>query len=357
MKKVFLVGGTRPNFIKLAPITRSFEKYDINYDIIHTGQHYDYEMDEIFFKEFYLKKPFEYLGVGSKPHGEQTGEIMIKFEKVCMKHKPDLVLVVGDVNSTVACSLVAVKMGIPLAHQEAGCRSGNRKTPEEINRVVTDSIADFLFTSTPDDRDNLLKENIPSSRIFLVGDVVIDNLVFYLDKLDDKYEDKYCLVTIHRNYNTDNEENLRNIVKGLSRVNEIVPVVFPVHPRTKKMITTFKLNDYLKNVHVCKPLGYLDFISKLKNSSVLITDSGGLQVESTFLNIPCINIRESTSSRFTVEQGTNILVGKPNEDIIFNKTVEVLDNPPRNRLNSEMRNLLDGNASNRISEIIARILS
>lgn len=357
MDTIFLVGGTRPNFIKLAPITRSFKRFNLNYEIIHTGQHYDYEMDQIFFREFNLKQPFKHLNVGSDSHAKQTAKIMVGFEKVCIEHKPSLVFVVGDVNSTLACSLVAVKLGIEVAHQEAGCRSGNRKTPEEINRVVADGISDYLFTSTPDDKQNLLNEGIPSERIFLVGDVVIDNLMFYLKDIKSYNNSKYCLVTIHRDYNTDNEENLTQIVKSLQKISNEILVIFPIHPRTKKMIERFELGKYLEKVNVCNPFGYLDFIEMLRNASVLITDSGGLQVESTFLNIPCINVREKTSSKFTIEQGTNILVGKPNENEIFNKVINALKNPPKSNLSLEMKQLLDGNASDRISIILKRILS
>jgi len=322
MKKIISVVGARPNFMKVAPLHKEFLKHKdkIQHLICHTGQHYDEKMSKVFFDELELPKPDFYLGVGSGSHAEQTAKVMIEFEKILIAEKPDLVIVVGDVNSTVACSLTAVKLGIKVAHVEAGLRSFDRIMPEEINRILTDSISDYLFVTEQSGVDNLLHEGISKEKIYFVGNVMIDSLVYYLPKAEkskvlEDYElekGKYILVTMHRPSNVDNEDGLRGLMNMLNELAKEHKILFPMHPRTKHNLAKFGIstdNDLAKNIIITEPIGYIDFLCLTKNAELVITDSGGIQEETTFLGVQCITLRDNTERPSTVEIGTNNLIG------------------------------------------------
>jgi UDP-N-acetylglucosamine 2-epimerase (non-hydrolysing) len=319
--KISSVVGARPNFIKLAPVSRELRK-EFDEIIIHTGQHYDYEMDKIFFDELGIPEPDYHLGVGSGTHGYQTGEMIKRVEEVLMKEKPDLVIVYGDTNTTLAGALAAVKLHIKVAHVEAGLRSFDKRMPEEINRVLVDHCSDILFCPTKTAVENLKREGIVEG-VYLVGDVMVDILKEcieiaekrskILDELDLKPKD-YYLATVHRAENTDDFERLKNIVEAFCEVGNIV---FPCHPRTEKRLKEYGLwNKLTKNVKVIKPVGYLDMLILEKNAKKIITDSGGVQKEAYILKVPCITLRETTEWIETVEDGWNILVGADKEKII-----------------------------------------
>ena len=322
--KIISVVGARPNFMKIAPLIKEFAKHkNIMNILVHTGQHYDKNMSKLFFKDLNLPQPDIYLGVGSGSHAEQTASIMIKFEKIITKEKPDLVIVVGDVNSTIACALTASKMGIKIAHVEAGLRSFDRSMPEEINRVLTDSISDLLFVTEKSGLVNLKNEGIDRKRIHFVGNVMIDTLMQHknaakksaiLDKLNITKR-QYALVTLHRPSNVDTPRILNEILEVLKIISKDVNVVFPVHPRTEKMIKKMgvnasqanKIND--KKIVFTEPFGYVDFLKLMSNAKFVLTDSGGIQEETTVLGIPCLTIRENTERPVTISEGTNKLVG------------------------------------------------
>jgi len=306
--KIFLVGGTRPNFIKIAPLARACDKFGVEYKVIHTGQHYDFNLTDVFFNELEIREPDYFLEVGSSTHADQTAKIMQRFEKVCLHDKPDIVVVVGDVNSTIACSLVVSKLeNIKLAHVEAGLRSFDRTRPEEVNKIVTDVLSNYLFTTVEYANSNLLDEGIPSENIFLVGDVVLDNLIYNLPKIK-KNDKQYVLATIHRPHNTDNPKVLKIILSLLSKISNEIDVIFPIHPRTNRRIEEFKLSKYIKGITLIEPQGYIEFLSLLANSFCVITDSGGVQVETTYLGKPCMSIMDQTSHLYTLSKGTNTLV-------------------------------------------------
>lgn len=332
--------GARPNFMKMAPIHKELLKHrkKIVHKIIHTGQHYDKKMSDVFFKELELPKPHLYLGVGSKSHSEQTAEIMIEFEKVLQKEKPDLVLVYGDVNSTTAAALVCAKTKynskktIPLAHIESGLRSFDRMMPEEINRIVTDNLSEYHFVTEKSGVKNLKKEGFALGNIFLCGNTMIDSLNFYINKIkNSKILDElsistknYVLITLHRPSNVDDKNNFKkilNIFKGINKINSDLDLVFPIHPRTRKMIDTLGLNVEINKIHnliITEPLGYLDFLKLTSNSKFILTDSGGIQEESTVLRIPCLTLRENTERPVTSETGTNTICGLDEEKILSN---------------------------------------
>lgn len=352
---IFLVGGARPNFMKIAPISRAMEKYGLEHQIVHTGQHYDHSMSQIFFDELDLKEPAFELGVGSGPHGAQTGKIMELFEKLCIDEKPDLIFTVGDVNSTLAAALVGAKLHIPVAHQEAGCRSYDRKMPEEINRIVVDSISDYLFPIAIEDFAQLIKEGVEQSKICLAGDPMIDNLKYCLGKIgDDPVGEPYILVTMHRPATVDNSHTLIRMLEAIRDLSKIVHVIFPMHPRTDLMVETFGLWSYLTETTVLKPLGFLDFLTYLKNSTLVITDSGGIQVETSVLNIPCLTTRYNTEEDFTVNEGTNILVGNKNPIKIVELATKILqgENVKKSDFNELLSVLLDGRSSERMVEFL-----
>jgi UDP-N-acetylglucosamine 2-epimerase (non-hydrolysing) len=314
--KVFLVAGARPNFMKIAPIYREATKYRaIECKIVHTGQHYDYDMSETFFEDLDLPRPSFFLDSGSGSHAVQTAKIMVGFEEICVKEKPDLVLVVGDVNSTLACSIVAKKLLIDVAHVEAGLRSFDKAMPEEINRIVTDSISDYLFVTEESGRRNLLSEGKSKERIYLVGHVMIDNLLYQLRRMEAsgkngfrKPDSPYLFVTLHRPSNVDNRETFLQIAQALDRLAGKRRIYFPVHPRTRKMMQTFDIR-LSPNIALLTPLGYQDALAIWKDAEAVLTDSGGLQEETTALGVPCVTIRENTERPITIDLGTNVLAG------------------------------------------------
>lgn len=349
--------------MKIAPVEKEMRKYKrFAPVIVHTGQHYDYEMSKVFFKDLKIPEPDIYLGVGSGNHGEQTGKIMIGLEKICLKEKPDLVIVVGDVNSTLAGALVASKLHIPLAHIESGLRSFDNSMPEETNRRLTDQVSDFLFTTCIDGNINLLKEGIPKEKIFLVGDIMIDVLLMNKKKIDSikKYRDfglkpkGYALLTLHRPGNVDKKNNLENILKALTQIAEKIPIVFPIHPRTKKQVEKFGFKKYFKKIKSISPLGYIEFQSLLKDAKFVLTDSGGIQEETTFLDIPCLTLRENTERPITVEEGTNTLVGGDTKKIV-SEAYKIIDGAGKKVIHSV--SLWDGKTAIRIVKILDKELS
>ena len=309
--KIFNVVGARPNFMKIAPIVEEMKKGpDLNGILVHTGQHYDEGMSDVFFRELGIPVPDVHLGVGSGTHAEQTARIMVEFEKVCMREKPDLVVVVGDVNSTMACTIVAAKLLIPVAHVEAGLRSFDRTMPEEINRLVTDALADVLFTTSRDADENLKREGVDPKKIHFVGNVMIDTLAKHRRKAAELQIDKpkrYALVTLHRPSNVDDPGVLGGILEALEEISKSIPVIFPIHPRTAKRVREFGLS--LNGVETMEPLGYLEFLNLTSTATVVLTDSGGLQEETTILAVPCLTLRYNTERPVTITDGTNIMVG------------------------------------------------
>ncbi len=362
MKKTFLsVVGARPNFMKIAPLHRELLKHRnrIKHVILHTGQHYDEKMSRIFFDDLELPEPDIYLGVGSGTHAEQTGHIMIKFEKVLAEVEPHLVIVVGDVNSTLACSVTSAKMGVPVAHIEAGLRSFDRSMPEEINRMVTDILSDFLFVTEESGVVNLTREGIPPDKVYLVGDVMIDSIVYYREKASRSAifntlnitPGQYTLVTIHRPSNVDNRENLEKILRIFTELERDTRLVFPVHPRTRNRMEEFGLYESFRSLPhliLCDPIGYLDFLALMERAALVLTDSGGIQEETTFLQVPCITIRENTERPITVEKGTNQLLGT-NVSLVVQKSREALNGKTKMSI---IPALWDGKAAQRIIKIL-----
>lgn len=321
-KKIFIVAGARPNFMKIAPIMREHRsgKYAFDLRLIHTGQHYDQAMSDVFFEDLEIPAPDFHLEVGSGSHAEQTAKIMVRFEEICIREKPDLVLVVGDVNSTLACSIVASKLQIKVAHVEAGLRSGDRRMPEEINRLVTDSISDYFFVTERSGMEHLLAEGKDPSSLYFVGHVMIDNLFYQVEKIArldaasfkthdfKKLHDQYGVVTLHRPSNVDDPATFQGIMKALCEVAAELPLIFPVHPRTRGNIAKFGI-DVPANIILTEPLAYMEFLNLFKDARLVMTDSGGIQEETTALGIPCLTLRENTERPVTVTEGTNIMVG------------------------------------------------
>lgn len=364
MKKVLIIVGARPNFMKAAPICaemrRRPDEFDVN--IVHTGQHYDAAMSGGFFRDLGLPEPDFHLGVGSASHAEQTAKIMLAFEPVVLAEKPGWVVVVGDVNSTVACALVASKLDVKVAHVEAGLRSFDRTMPEEINRVVTDSISDLLFTTEESANKNLLREGVAPEKIKFVGNVMIDSLVQNLERAKGSSviadlglsPGEYSVLTLHRPSNVDSRDVLEPMVESLVEIAERIPIVFPVHPRTGAKIDEFGLRSKVdsSSLKMIDPLGYLDFLALFSQSRFVMTDSGGLQEETTYLGIPCLTIRENTERPATIELGTNRLVGIDPGDL-RRAALEFLNEPPLN--NTEKPPLWDGKAAARICDALALI--
>jgi UDP-N-acetylglucosamine 2-epimerase (non-hydrolysing) len=362
MKKLLLVAGARPNFMKIAPIVRELQKHRTTFDfrIVHTGQHYDREMSDVFFEELEIPNPDHYLDVGSGSHAEQTAKIMVRFEKVCEEEKPDLVLVVGDVNSTLACSIVAKKLHVPVAHVEAGLRSGDLRMPEEINRLVTDSISDYFFVTEKSGLDHLRAEGKPESAIFFVGHVMIDNLFHQIEKLDrmdrsgllsealKRQYPEYGVMTLHRPSNVDNRENLENIVRALGVIAAKLPLIFPIHPRTQANLDQFGLT-LPDGIVTTRPLPYMDFLNLFKDARIALTDSGGLQEETTALGIPCLTLRENTERPITAEEGTNIVVGADPARIVA-EAEKILQGQGKA---GKRPDLWDGHAAERIVQILS----
>lgn len=334
MPRIFLIVGARPNFMKMAPLyfamtsTRNLAPI-----IVHTGQHYDYAMSRAFFEDLELPEPHHFLGTSSGSHAEQTARIMVEFEKVLQADRPDLVVVFGDVNSTLACSLTAKKLLVPVAHVEAGLRSRDETMPEEINRRVTDTISDLLFTPSPDGDANLIAEGVRKHRIHRVGNIMIDSLVTILNRISPEQEDEilrranlrrgqYVLVTLHRPSNVDEPGSLRTILEYLNRLSEAAPVIFPMHPRTKKNIETFGIDiPFRPAFQIVDPVRYREFITLEKNARFILTDSGGIQEETTFLGLPCVTLRPNTERPVTITEGTNELA---NLDTVEEKSRRVL---------------------------------
>lgn len=356
--------GARPNFMKVAPIHKAFKEREgkILHLICHTGQHYDEKMSKVFFEELELPKPDFYLGVGSGSHAEQTAKIMIEFEKVLLNEKPDLIIVVGDVNSTIACSLTAAKLNIKIAHVEAGLRSFDREMPEEINRILTDTISDFLFVTEKSGIENLKNEGVNDKKVFFVGNCMIDSLQNYLYKAE-KSEilsslnikpQEYILLTLHRPSNVDNPETLTKYFEMLGRLSEKRKIVFPVHPRTFNNLSKFGIIEKVnKNIILTEPIGYIDFITLIKNAELIISDSGGIQEESTYLGVQCITVRENTERPITVEVGTNQLIGTKIEEV-EKSAKEILNGKIKT---GKIPELWDGKAAERIAEILLKEFS
>jgi UDP-N-acetylglucosamine 2-epimerase (non-hydrolysing) len=317
--KVLSVVGARPNFMKVAPVHRALQAAGAEARLLHTGQHYDQNMSQVFFEQLRMPRPDVDLEVGSGSHAQQTARIMERFEPLVLDEKPDWVLVAGDVNSTIACALVAVKLGVPVAHLEAGLRSFDRRMPEEINRILTDRISAMLLTPSPDADENLLAEGCPRQSIYRVGNAMIDTLnehivqarqLGILERLG-LFEGGYGLVTMHRPSNVDDAERLGGYVDALLTIAQDVPLVFPVHPRTKSRLVSFSLWERLRGTSILllEPTGYLEFLALQASARLVITDSGGIQEESTCLGVPCLTVRENTERPITIEEGTNTLVG------------------------------------------------
>src|SRR5579864_1237102 len=310
------VVGARPNFMKAAPVLHALQdRTGVRQTLVHTGQHYDKNLSDVFFSQLEIPAPDFNLGVGSGTHARQAADIMASFEPVLLERKPDMVLVYGDVNSTVAAALVCAKLGVPVGHVEAGLRSFDRTMPEEVNRLVTDQLADLLFTPSQDGNDNLLREGVAPDRIRLVGNVMIDTLVRLLPKARDysrpDLPERYALVTMHRPSNVDDPAFLQDLLVTLRELSSELPVIFPVHPRTRQRIATMSLHEGMPSrLQLTDPLSYLEFLSLEAKATVVITDSGGIQEETTFLHVPCITVRENTERPITTTLGTNVLVGR-----------------------------------------------
>lgn len=354
--KIVHVVGARPNFMKVAPVWRAIaEETSFQQKLVHTGQHYDINMSDIFFTELGLHEPDHYLGVGSSSHARQTAATMVAFEKVINEFRFDLVLVYGDVNATVATALVCAKLMIPVGHVEAGLRSFDRSMPEEINRLLTDQISGLLFTPSKDADENLVREGISESKIHFVGNVMIDTLVRLLPKAKkhnlEGLSDKYALVTLHRPSNVDDPVVLNNILKMLSKISDSIQVLFPIHPRTRQRITDFRLGLSASNkLKLMEPIGYLDFLALQREATVVITDSGGIQEETTYLGVPCLTIRENTERPITITMGTNTLVGNDME--LLKKEVRRIITG--NGKQGQIPPLWDGQASLRIVNILKK---
>ncbi|MDD2646455.1 MAG: UDP-N-acetylglucosamine 2-epimerase (non-hydrolyzing) [Patescibacteria group bacterium] len=360
--KIFCIVGARPNFVKMAPLIKEMKKYPqfIQPILVHTGQHYDQAMSKEFFKVLGLPRPDVYLYVGSGPHAKQTAEIMNRIDDVMLREKPDLVLVLGDVNSTLACALVAAKIRIPIAHVEAGLRSDNWNMPEEINRVLTDRLADFLFTTELSAKKNLLKEGIAKEKIFFVGNVMIDTLKNNLSKIRQSKilkrlglkSKSYAVLTLHRPEVVDKKEKLLEIIDVLKLVGQKLPIIFSVHPRTQKNIKDFGLEDEFKmpSLTIVSALGYLDFLRLISRAKVVLTDSGGIQEETTVFNVPCLTLRHETERPITVTMGTNIIT-----DLDKNKIFKQLKLILENRFKTgRTPPLWDGKAATRIVKVILK---
>ncbi len=362
--KIINVVGARPNFVKIAPIMRELRNHSFFEPIlVHTGQHYTKSMNEYFFEDLGIPNPDYSLGVGSGSHAVQTAKIMTEFEKVCLSEKPDLVLVVGDVNSTIACALVAKKLHINVVHVEAGLRSFDREMPEEINRILTDSISDLLFVTEISGIQNLKNEGVSEDKMFMVGNVMIDSLVHSIKKIrNGKYfkkfgvdPKKYFVLTLHRPSNVDKKENILSLLDAISKIQKNVKIVFPIHPRTLKSLKEKNILESVKkmqNLIICEPLNYIGFLSLVYYSRGVLTDSGGIQEETTYFKIPCITIRENTERPSTTKTGSNILVGT-NPERIVEEAKKVLENK---KFESGIPEFWDGKTAKRIVQILSERL-
>jgi len=372
--KLCFVVGARPNFMKIAPIIKALDSVSekgspsgedrkLEYIIVHTGQHYDKNMSEVFFRDLGIPEPDWNLEVGSGSHAQQTADVMIAFEEVLYKERPDVVIVVGDVNSTIACSLTAKKLHIKVAHVEAGLRSFDEAMPEEINRRLTDSISDLLFVTEQAGLDNLLREGINEKRVHFVGNVMIDTLMECLRRLDEctyfpreeivqwtNLHEKYAVLTLHRPSNVDDRETLTDIWSAIEEIADQIPVLFPIHPRTRKQMEDFGLP--LNGVNIVEPIGYVDMLYAVKRAALVMTDSGGLQEETTAMGIHCLTIRENTERPVTIDVGTNYLVGT--ESFKIRETADLILKGYGKK--GEIPPLWDGRASERIVRILADLV-
>lgn len=361
--KIISVAGARPNFMKIAPISAAIEAHNrsgrhpkIDHVLVHTGQHYDEKMSKLFFDELAIPKPQYNLEVGSASHAVQTAEIMESFEPVVLCEKPDYVLLVGDVNSTIACAIVAKKLGVKVIHVEAGLRSFDMDMPEEINRILTDSISDILFTTEPSGDENLLRAGVSKEQIHFVGNVMIDTLLAHRARADrstilDELKilpQQYAVVTLHRPSNVDDPKTFSGIMTALNEVTQILPIIFPVHPRTRKRLTEWQISCS-KNIRLIEPLGYIDFLKLVSDSRLVLTDSGGIQEETTVLGVPCITLRNNTERPVTVTSGTNHLAGVEPQAIlkIAHHILTVWQSP------DQLPDLWDGKAAERIVRTLA----
>jgi UDP-N-acetylglucosamine 2-epimerase (non-hydrolysing) len=358
--RMIVVGAARPNFMKIAPVIRALEERNVDVTLVHTGQHYDEKMSDAFFRDLGMRSPDVRLGVGSGSHAEMTGAVMAAFEPVLEQVRPYCVVVVGDVNSTLACALVAAKAGVPVAHVEAGLRSDDRSMPEEINRIMVDALSDWLLTPSSDGDANLMMEGVAKDRVYCVGNVMVDSLLANRARADamslmrrlDLRPQGYTLLTLHRPSNVDCPETFARLLDAVEVVAYDRPVVFPVHPRTRAKLAEHGLLgrvEAMHNVRLIEPLGYLDCIALMDHAAVVLTDSGGIQEETTVLGVPCLTLRETTERPMTVTHGTNVVVGTNPVDI-----VQAYDEAPSAR--SERRpELWDGAAAERIATVLTTV--
>ena len=345
------VVGARPNFMKAAPVLHALGKRPaVQQTLVHTGQHYDANMSDVFFSQLEIPAPDVNLSVGSGSHAQQTADIMSRFEPVVLERKPDVVLVYGDVNSTVAAALVCAKLGVRVGHVEAGLRSFDWTMPEEINRVVTDRLADFLFTPSEDGDINLKREGIPAEKIYRVGNVMIDSLVRLLPAATlcskNGFPERYALVTLHRPSNVDDSQTLKSVLGSLLEINKDLDVVFPVHPRTRQRIAEFGLK--VEKLHLLEPLPYIEFLALQRRAAVVITDSGGIQEETTYLGVPCLTMRNNTERPITVTLGTNVIVGQE-RDKLSSELSKIVSGRAKK---GTMPPLWDGHAGERIADVL-----
>lgn len=363
MPMIHLVAGARPNFMKIAPIVRALQAHGgLGFKIIHTGQHYDREMNDVFFEELGIPQPDVFMGAGGGSHAQQTAKIMVAFEELCQREKPDAVLVVGDVNSTLACAIVAKKAHIPVAHVEAGLRSGDMRMPEEINRLVTDSICDWFFVTEPSGVDHLRREGKPDSAIHHVGHVMVDNVLYQADKLArstaefetrgfKQQHPRYGVITLHRPSNVDDAATMTRIAGALKDIAADLPLIFPVHPRTRGNLDKFGI-DLGPHITLVGPQAYMPFLDLWKDAAIVLTDSGGLQEETTALGVPCLTIRENTERPITVDEGTNLLVGTDPARIVAEARRILRGEGKQGRRPA----LWDGRAAERIVAVLAKDL-
>ena len=363
VKRILHVVGARPNYMKIAPIVREMAKFphDFAQTLVHTGQHYDDNMSKLFFDELDMPRPDINLEVGSGSHATQTAQVMLRFEPLLEQFKPDWVLVPGDVNSTLACAVVAVKLGVKVAHVEAGLRSFDRTMPEEINRLLTDQISDLLLTHSPEANENLIREGVAPEKIFLVGNTMIDTLVRLRPLAVDRWPslrarfglERFVLVTLHRPNNVDAFAGLNEIISALNEISEQLPVIFPVHPRTRKRIGehSIKVADSLR---LTDPIGYIDFLSLQAHAAAVVTDSGGVQEETTFLGVPCLTVRQNTERPITIEKGTNQLVARSCDAIAA--AIRAAVDRPRDS-HTHRPEFWDGKAAERIVSLFRELRS
>lgn len=362
-KSIHIIVGARPNYIKADPVYKALDglnRYALK--MINTGQHYDHNMSAVFFDQLHMQKPDINLEVGSGSHGVQTARILERYEKILLTDPPDLIMVFGDVNSTIACALAATKLHIPVAHVEAGLRSFDRTMPEEINRILTDRISDLLFITSPEARENLVNEGVDDKRIYFVGNTMIDSLVAFQTHFDRsdihhrwRLENAYILMTFHRPSNVDDPRHLEQLGKSLERLTSDFDCVFPVHPRTRQKMESLGLWQRLHandRFHLVEPLGYVDFMRLQRDATLVLTDSGGIQEESTYFGVPCLTVRDNTERPVTVTQGTNHLIGTDYSRI----PVEVRNTLDGKSSTNQVPDLWDGQAAKRLADVLVKVL-